>query len=106
MTAVDTSASLRFTETARQLAGEARRYNLTVPGFRCPPRIPGANRTIRWAPGGTCIVSVRVRDRAFGDVIADMVEGVLVANRLTGQTADGWRVALRTALAGFDAQAA
>ncbi len=52
------------------------------------------------------MVSVRVRDRQVADVIADMVEGVIVANRLTGHAADGWRVALRTALAGLDAQAA
>jgi hypothetical protein len=106
MAAVDTSASLRFAETARLLAAEARRHDLKVPGFRCPPRVPGANRTIRWSPAGTCIVSVRVRDREVADVIADMVEGVLVANQLTGQTADGWRLALRSVVSEFDAQAA
>jgi len=106
MTAVDTSASIRFAETARLLAAVARHHELKVPGFRCPPRIPGANRSIRWSPNGSCIVSVRVRDREVADVIADMVEGVLVANQLTSQTADGWRIALRSAVSDELAQAA
>lgn len=106
MAPVDTSASIRFAETARLLAAVARHHELKVPGFRCPPRVPGANRTIRWAPSGSCIVSVRVRDREVSDVVADMVEGVLVANQLTGQTADGWRIALRAAVTDELAEAA
>lgn len=103
---MDTSASIRFAEVARLLAAVARHHELKTPGFRCPPRIPGANRSIRWAPDGSCIVSVRVRDREVADVIADMVEGVLVANQLTGQAADGWRIALRTAVSDVNARAA
>jgi hypothetical protein len=52
------------------------------------------------------MVSVRVRDRAVAEVIADMVDGVLVANELSGQAADGWRIVLRSALAQPEAQAA
>ncbi|MDQ1446484.1 MAG: hypothetical protein QOI20_2948 [Acidimicrobiaceae bacterium] len=106
MTPVDTSASLRFSSLARLLAAEARRHGLAVPGFRSPPRLAGVDRTIRWTAEGTCMVSVRVRGREVADVIADLVEGVLVANRLTGQAAEGWRLALRSALAQLDAQAA
>lgn len=103
---MDTSASLRFAEAARLLAAEARRHGLKPPGFRCPPRVPGATRTVRWSAGGTCIVAVQVRGREFTDVIADLVEGVLVANQLTGQAADGWRIALRAAVAPVDTRAA
>ena len=103
---MDSSASLRFAETARFLAAEARRHGLKVPGFRSPPRVPGADRTVRWSPNGSCIVAVRVRDREVADVVADMVEGVLVANQLAGQAASGWRIALRSAVLGPDAQAA
>lgn len=91
---------------ARQLAAEARRHGLKTPGFRCPPRVPGANRTVRWSPAGACIVAVQVRGRDLADVVADMVEGVLVANQLTGQAADGWRIALRSAIAPIEAAAA
>lgn len=103
---MDTSAALRFSALARLLAAEARRHGLVVPGFRSPPRLAGVERTIRWSAAGTCMVAVRVRDRDVADVIADMVEGVLVANRLTGHAAEGWRVALRAAVEQLDAQAA
>ena len=106
MAPVDTSATLRFSSLARLLAAEVRRHGLTVPGFRSPPRLAGVDRTIKWSSGGTCMVAVRVRGRAVPDVIADMVEGVLVANRLSGQAAEGWRLALRSALAHMDAEAA
>jgi hypothetical protein len=49
---------------------------------------------------------VRVRDRAVAEVAADLVEGVLVANGLTGQAAEGWRIALCAALTGPAARAA
>ncbi len=52
-----------------------------MPAFRSPPRRPGAPRTIRRLPGGP-VVSVVLRDRAFGDVLAVMVEGIVIANRL------------------------
>lgn len=106
MAPVDTSAALRFSSLARLLAAEARRHGLAVPGFRSPPRLAGVDRTIRWSANGTCMVAVRVRDREVADVIADMVEGVLVANRLGGHAAEGWRVALQSAVASLDAQAA
>jgi hypothetical protein len=103
MAPVDTSDALRFAETARVLASVARHNGLKVPGFRSPPRLAGVDRTIRWSASGTCIVSVRVRGREPDDVTADLVE---VANRFTGQMADGWRLALRSALAENDAEAA
>lgn len=103
---VDTPAALRFSFLARMLAAEARRHGLVVPGFRSPPRLAGVDRTIRWSTDGTCMVAVRVRGREVADVIADMVEGLLIANRLDGQAAEGWRLALRSALGQMDAEAA
>lgn len=55
-----------------------------------------AARTIRRYPGGA-VVSVRLRDRAFDAVAADMVEGVIVVNRLEGEAATRMRVALTDA---------
>jgi hypothetical protein len=78
--------ALRFAETARRLGASARASGLAVPAFRCPPRVAGARRTIRRYPGGT-VVSVRLRERPFDEVVSDMVEGVLVANRLSGEAA-------------------
>jgi hypothetical protein len=93
------TATATFADVARRLAVASRAAGLAVPAFRSPPRRPGALRTIRRLPGGA-VVSVRVRDRALPDVAADMVEGVVVANRLTGEAAARVRDALLAALHG------
>jgi len=92
-------ATTGFADVARRLAVASRAAGLAVPAFRSPPRRPGALRTIRRLPGGA-VVSVRVRDRALHEVADDMVEGVVVANRLTGEAAARVRAALRAALPG------
>ncbi|HEX2043080.1 MAG TPA: hypothetical protein VHF24_10635 [Acidimicrobiales bacterium] len=101
------AASIRFAAAARRLAAACRARHLAVPAFRSPPRLAGAARSIRRRPDGTAVVAVAVRGRPFADVAADMVEGVLVANRLAGPSADGVRAALLAAVVqGDDARAA
>jgi hypothetical protein len=73
------SETVSFSAAVRAIGQEARLMGLVVPGFRSPPRLPGANRTIR-RNAGEPIIAVRIRGRPFGDVVADVVEGVLVAN--------------------------
>jgi hypothetical protein len=75
-----------FAAVARRLADAARATGLRAPAFRSPPRIPGAARSLRRYPGGA-VVSVRLHRRPLDAVIADMVEGVIVANRLSGEAA-------------------
>lgn len=87
--------AVRFTALARLLAGEARRHGLVAPGFRSPPRLPGARRTIRRYPDGGAVIAVSWRGRPSDEVVDDMVEGVVVANGLSGTAATGWRLALR-----------
>jgi hypothetical protein len=70
---------MMFSALVRVVAEEARAMGLVVPGFRSPPRLAGATRTIR-SGGGAPIIAVRLRGRTFADVAADVVEGVLVAN--------------------------
>ena len=41
----------------------------------------GRSRTLRRYPGGA-VVSVRLRDRTYVEVVDDMIDGVLVANRV------------------------
>ena len=84
---------LRFADTARRLGAAARAAGLVVPAFRCPPRVPGARRTVRRFPGGS-VVSVALKGRSIGEVATDMVEGVLVANKLEGEAAQRFRAAL------------
>ena len=75
-----------FAVAARVLADATRAAGLAVPAFRSPPRIPGVARSLRRYPGGT-VVSVRLRDRPLETVVADMVEGIVVTNRLSGEPA-------------------
>ena len=89
---------IRFADLARRLGAAARAAGLVVPAFRSPPRRPGAARTIRRLPGGP-VVAVQVRARALADVIADMVEGIVVANGLDGPAAARVRSALIAAAA-------
>jgi hypothetical protein len=89
--------ALRFAEVARRLGAAAHEAGLSVPAFRSPPRVPGAARTIRRYPAGS-VVAVRLRGRAFADVVADMVEGVLAANRVAPADAPRVRAQLTAAL--------
>ena len=89
---------MRFTETARSLGAAIRSFDLVVPAFRCPPRVPGVLRTIRRYPDGA-VISVVLRNRPFDEVLGDMIEGVLVVNQLHGEEALRTRTALLAALA-------
>jgi len=93
MVAMDRSSTVRFAHAARRLGAAARAAGLTVPAFRSPPRRPGAPRTIRRLPGGP-VVAVALRDRLFAEVLADMVEGIVIANRLEDPAAARIRVML------------
>ena len=75
--------TIRFADVARRLGAAARAAGLVVPAFRTPPRRPGVPRTIRRLPGGP-VVAVVVRGRNLEAIVADMVEGVLAANGLSG----------------------
>ena len=106
MRVVEQSAAVPFSSLARLLVSEVRGRGLVTPSFSTPPRVPGANRTVRKMQGGGLMVAVRVRDRDLDDVMADMVDGVLLANGFTGQIAEGWRLALLSVLDGPAAAAA
>jgi hypothetical protein len=101
------AASVRFAAAARRLAAACRQQNLVSPAFRSPPRAAGVERTIRRRADGGAVVAVQVRGREFRSVAADMVEGVLAANRLSGPQAHALRTALlAAALDGDEARAA
>ncbi len=93
--------ALRFADAAKRLGAATRAAGLTVPAFRCPPRVPGAPRTVRRYPGGA-VVSVLMRERPWDEIAGDMVEGVLVVNRLEGEAALRMRTALLEAVGGSE----
>jgi hypothetical protein len=84
------ASTLDFAQVARVLGREARARGLHAPGFRCPPRIVGVDRTLRRSDDHVT-VAVRVKGRPLVAVVADMIEGVVVANRLVPPVADRLR---------------
>ena len=91
--ALATTRYAEFAVAARVLASQAHRHGLKPPGFRSPPRVSGVDRSLRRINGGV-VVSVLLRGRPFVAVLSDMVEGVVVANRLTGREAEIARTVL------------
>jgi hypothetical protein len=96
---MEAATTARFALAARELAQAARAAGLTAPGFRSPPRLVGADRTLR-TRAGRVTVAIRVRGRQWLPVLSDMVEGVVAANGLVGPPADRARELLWTAVAG------
>jgi hypothetical protein len=92
------ASSVRFAHAARALGEAARHRQLVVPAFRSPPRLTDVDRTIRRRPDGGATVSVRLQARPWPAVLGDMVEGVVVANGLSGPEAMRVRAALWSAV--------
>lgn len=91
------ASTAEFATTARTLGRELRRRGLIAPGFRCPPRIVGVDRSLRrWDGGAT--VSVRVKGRPLTAVVSDMIEGAVAANKLHSPRADRLRAELWEAI--------
>ncbi|MCE2512068.1 MAG: hypothetical protein J4F50_05820 [Acidimicrobiia bacterium] len=91
--------SLDFGSAARSLARASRLRGLVVPVFASPPSRPDLHRSIR-RRNGSPVVSIRLRDRPRAAVLADMIEGIVVANYLEGARADLVRSALWLAIDG------
>lgn len=92
--------AVEFAALARAIASTVHQSGLAAPGFRCPTRIIGVDRTIRRLAGqdvaGTVagIVAVNVKDRPLAAVVADMIEGVVILNQLSAVGAARVRAAL------------
>ena len=70
-----------FAAAARTLGAAVRERGLVSPSYRSPPRVIGVDRALRRHDTGA-VVSVRVKDRPWPAVVGDMIEGVIVTNRL------------------------
>ena len=95
---------LAFAEAARQLGSAVRGHGLVMPSFRSPPREVGRRRTLSRHDDGSVTVSVMVRNRVWEAVLADMIEGVVAANRMDGIDAEALRDHLWEALESESAQ--
>ncbi|MFZ9623455.1 MAG: hypothetical protein ACO3B6_07495 [Ilumatobacteraceae bacterium] len=100
-------STVEFAALARAIASTTRHLGLAAPGFRCPTRIIGVDRTMRRFMGDEVagIVAVNVKDRALAAVVADMIEGVVMLNQLSPTHAAQVRGALWNSLENANAQA-
>jgi hypothetical protein len=89
-----TFGAQEFALAARSLAHTAQGLGLIAPSYRTPPRVAGADRTLRRGAKGAVMVAVRVRRRPVAAVLADMIEGVVAANSLAGRDAERCRAVL------------
>jgi hypothetical protein len=92
--------ALQFAECVRAVTAVARRKDLAVPAFRSPPGVEGVDRTLRRRSDGNAVVAVRLTGRPFVAVQADVIDGFVAANGLTGRPADRFRRAAWIALDG------
>jgi len=91
---MESSSAVQFAATVRTIGAAARSRGLVVPGFRTPPRVPGAERTLRRRNDGGATIAVVMRGRPYQAVVADLIEGVVVANALDGTEATRVRTQL------------
>jgi hypothetical protein len=94
---MESATTVEFAAAARTLTRAARRRGLVGPSFRCPPRLVGVDRSIRRRSDGA-VVSIRLKGRPRAAVVADMIEGVIVTNRLRPPQADRIRTELWAAI--------
>ena len=92
---------MRFAEAVRVLGQAARRRRARpCPGSAARPGWPAPSARSRRHRGGGATVAVTIRERPFQAVVADMIEGIVVANQLDGTAATRARTALWEALVG------
>ncbi len=91
------SSTLAFAHAVRTLSESVRLQGLVVPMFRSPPRSSTATRTVRRTRRGVTIAVV-VADRPWTNVLADLIDGIVVVNDLDGRAAIRCRTALWAAL--------
>ncbi len=96
------NTSLDFAHAARTIGREVRRRGLVAPGYRCPPRIAGVDRSLRRVANGA-VVAVQLKGRPWAAIVGDMIEGVIVTNQLQPPSSDRLRSELWQAL-GFEAR--
>lgn len=86
--------SIRFAEAVQTINRLARVEGWCTPSYRSPPGVPGTSRTIRRRADGSSVVAVLLHGRPWDGVVADLIEGVVVANALHGPAAERCRTLL------------
>lgn len=80
-------SSTGFASAGRMLAHRARERGVRTPLFRSPPRLPGVRRSVTRNKDGSVTVAIVVRNRPVGAVLADMIDGAVLAAGVHGADA-------------------
>lgn len=94
------ATALEFSESVRTVVQLSRRGGLVPPVFRSPPRKEQVDRTIRHRGSRPPVVAIRRLGRPLSAVQADVIEAIVVSNRLSCERADRFRRAAWEALDG------
>lgn len=89
--------TVQFADAARAIGAACRMHRLVAPAFRSPPKTPGRDRALA-RHGDDVVLAIRLTGRPFVAVLADMVDGVVVANGVTGPEAEAVRRVMWDAL--------
>ena len=79
-----------FAVAARRLCAAARQAGMQPPVF-ASPAAGGGDRSIRRNLDGTATVRIRLKGRTCTDVVEDMADGIIAANRVAAQDAEPLR---------------
>lgn len=74
------SYSINFLKVIRTLERIAGQRGFVAPSFRCPPPSAKFQRSLKKLKDDKVVVSIVVRDRPWLAVLADIVEGFVIAN--------------------------
>ena len=88
------ATSIRFSHAARAMRLVVQQRGLDMPLFRSPPRLQGVQRSLTRRAIGASTVAVRLRQRPWAAVLADMIEGVVAVNGLSPPAATRVRTEL------------
>jgi hypothetical protein len=86
-TTIGPTTSVDFATAGRILAQRASTLGFTALSFRSPPRLQGVRRSVVYNGDESVTVAVVVRDRPMGAVLADMIDGIVVASGADGTEA-------------------
>ena len=81
------SVSIQFSITVRTLGRIANQLGYVTPQFRCPPPSAQYQRSVRRNHDDLSI-SIVIRGRPWLAVLADIVEGFVIANAKSGQDSE------------------
>jgi hypothetical protein len=98
------AGALAFSDTVRTVVQLCRRGGLVPPVFRSPPGSEAMDRTIRYRGSKPPVVAIRRLGRPLPAVQADVIEAIVVSNRLSCERAERFRRAAWRALEGASAE--